>query len=478
MKKIIVIMLAVVMILVFASCEKTGKDEGTTCESTSSKDTILTETDLSSGEESFDDSSTELEDDDHDTLELKKDSIPNTADWKTAGLESAGLSSLTIEVPTEICADGAYILTLDGYAMYFAFETPKTVWLEPVPYADMTPVKAKFGTEIYAYDVDGEGGNEMIVKADTGGNGGYGSFDIIIYKIKDNGVEQLIHTNRMNMPDNGFSAKLMAPFRLEMKNKHTGYSETFDIKGVFAPKWIFDKYGNPGDSYIKDINYDCIYEMLFEDVDLDGVYELLCRQYTYCGWTANDVGIANTIFKYDKDSGTFKVIDAFFEPSKVSTVEKSPYFEVINDGWNYDVYIYDIDGEVFFCDRMEKVPQVSLISDSIVELCVQAGTGLSTNWAMFFDVENGTVSETFQYVLGAEDNYVIFGDYDSETDQRYIVVQNIFDTFLYYEKIHLENASPVAADFAAIDPIGDGKWEITYLVGEEYNQEKLTITLP
>ena len=81
MKKIIVIMLAVVMILVFASCEKTGKDEGTTCESTSSKDTILTETDLSSGEESFDDSSTELEDDDHDTLELKKDSIPNTADW-------------------------------------------------------------------------------------------------------------------------------------------------------------------------------------------------------------------------------------------------------------------------------------------------------------------------------------------------------------------------------------------------------------
>lgn len=112
MKKIIVIMLAVVMILVFASCEKTGKDEGTTCESTSSKDTTLTETDLSSGEKSFDATVIEVESD-HIFVRPSLDSVVQLYGERIyIGMDqvtAAGGSGIEVGCKVRIVFDGAVV---------------------------------------------------------------------------------------------------------------------------------------------------------------------------------------------------------------------------------------------------------------------------------------------------------------------------------------------------------------------------------
>lgn len=427
-------------------------------------------------EEISDDTTGSVTDEVHEPLELMKSCIPNEPDWKTAGLESAGLSGVEIGEPHSASFGKLYVLKYYSISKVFcdiflAVETEDLVYLSEISSFGV-------GCDTYTYDIDGESGDEIILKVDTGGNGGYGSYDIIVYKLPDDGIKQLYITGRADGYDDGFSARLEAPFKLEIGNEHTGYSKTFDIKGMFEPERIFDEYGIPGEVYSEDIYFDCIHDVKFEDVDNDGAFELICRQYSYCSWTANGIGLAYTTLKYDKSNGEFKVIDASFEPEEIFVIEKNGYYEVTRCGWYFSVYIYDKDGKVLYCDRFEKEPEISLVSDSTVKLCVQTGTGLSTNWAMFFNCRNGDTSETFQYVLASEGDYVIYGDYDQKTEERSIVVQHIFVGSLYYKRYVLENASPVAADFAEINSLGGGKYEITYLVGEDYGQETFTVQLP
>ena len=78
---------------------------------------------------------------------------------------------------------------------------------------------------------------------------------------------------------------------------------------------------------------------------------------------------------------------------------------------NYDLtYAYeitDLAGNVLLSDPAAfREPTIMPISDSVLEVSTQTGTGLSTNWAIYCDVETGQVSEKYNYVLGAEDGYV------------------------------------------------------------------------
>ena len=108
---------------------------------------------------------------------------------------------------------------------------------------------------------------------------------------------------------------------------------------------------------------------------------------------------------------------------------------------------------------------------------VQTGTGQSTNWAVYCDVENSKVSETFQYVLMAQGNYVIYANY--ENDEHSVIVQNIFDKSQYYKKHILTNCSPVAGDIViGAKPNGEGIAVVTYLTGNDYKETELTIKFP
>ena len=138
----------------------------------------------------------------------------------------------------------------------------------------------------------------------------------------------------------------------------------------------------------------------------------------------------------------------------------------------------DIHGNTLF-ERQDigREPKINPVSDGVYELITQAGTGLSTNWAVYCDVENSKVSATFEYVLLAHDDYVIYAN--RENDEHSIIVQDIFDKSKYCEKYVLTDCSPVAADFTTGAKLnGEGVAIVTYLTGDDYTETEITINFP
>lgn len=174
---------------------------------------------------------------------------------------------------------------------------------------------------------------------------------------------------------------------------------------------------------------------------------------------------------------SFSACDALNTTSETedSSPRTSFYSISTNEDLTYSYQIVDKNGNVLFSDNhSQREPHIEQISDDVYSVTIQAGTGLSTNWAVYCDVKNSRVSETFQYVLGAQGDCVIWANY--KDDKHFVTVQNIFDKSVYYKTYELENVSPVAADFA----IGckfdsDNDATITYLTGEDYTKTKMTV---
>ena len=149
-----------------------------------------------------------------------------------------------------------------------------------------------------------------------------------------------------------------------------------------------------------------------------------------------------------------------------------------NDDLTYTYKVVDKNGNVLFSkDNATREPDVEQVNTYILGLKVQTGTGQSTNWAVYCDVENSKVSETFQYVLMAQGNYVLYANY--ENGEHSIIVQDIFDKSQYYKKHILANCSPVAGDIViGAKPNGEEIAIVTYLTGENYTETELTIEFP
>lgn len=143
----------------------------------------------------------------------------------------------------------------------------------------------------------------------------------------------------------------------------------------------------------------------------------------------------------------------------------------------YSYEIIDYKGTVLdYEDNLTREPKQQKVSEDVVGICIQAGTGLSTNYATYYDLENSKISETFYHVLTAKDGYVVCADY--RDGEYYIVVQDIFDKEHYYQEYKLENVSPVAADFVVDAYFNtDGNVNITYLSGEDYTKTNYTIEI-
>lgn len=133
--------------------------------------------------------------------------------------------------------------------------------------------------------------------------------------------------------------------------------------------------------------------------------------------------------------------------------------------------------ELYKEEFVAKAPQTTQPSPSVFGLVTQTGTGLSTNWAVYCDVENGKVSNKFHYVLGANDKYVVYAL--DRAEGHFIIVQDIFNMGVYYTKTKLRLVSSVASDFAIACRFDEaGNAIVTYLSGDEYTETEITITIP
>ena len=161
--------------------------------------------------------------------------------------------------------------------------------------------------------------------------------------------------------------------------------------------------------------------------------------------------------------------------------DKNPtdlYAVTQNEDNTHSYSFSDLNGNILFeCKNVVREPKINQLSSDVYELITRTGTGLSTNWAVYCDVENSTTSEIFHYVLAAKENYVICADY--KDGEHFIIVQNIFDKSAYYKTYEIENVSPVKADFVVNCKISnEGNATATYVAGDDYTEKEMTINIP
>ena len=167
------------------------------------------------------------------------------------------------------------------------------------------------------------------------------------------------------------------------------------------------------------------------------------------------------------------------DTASTANTNNTPYTISTNEDLTYSYKIIANNGTVLFSDDCSpREPKISQISDNIFSVTIQAGTGRSTNWAVFCDIANAKTSETFQYVLGAQDNYVFYVEF--KDDHHLLVVQDIFDSSIYYKTYTLQDCSSFADPMCELTFNSKGQATITYLTGTEtaISQTSATIYFP
>lgn len=161
---------------------------------------------------------------------------------------------------------------------------------------------------IFLGDVDGDKVEEILIHSNTGGNGGYGLWQTWVLKIEDGEIHILFEN--FDEFDTGFKSRFLEDYRLEITNYITGYNLVFDVKD--SHKNAYKSAKEPPTSYILNLDPFCFFEP--EDVDHDGISEVVCRQYTSHIGHLDNTGTAHSVLKFNIQTQKFEVIDAWYEP--------------------------------------------------------------------------------------------------------------------------------------------------------------------
>ncbi len=185
-------------------------------------------------------------------------------------------------------------------------------------------------------------------------------------------------------------------------------------------------------------------------------------------------------------SGLSSSLEQYFSPEEAvlveisteTTVEGFPNIKIIRAAFTCTYTVYDQNGNILYRkENATREPEFWEVAPGIYGLVTQTGTGKSTNWAIFCDVEKGLVSDVFYYVLASKDNYVVYANV--EESKHSIVVQNIFHKSAYCKTYELETVSPVAADFTTGCKFdSNGNITVTYLTGEDHTETEMVIPIP
>jgi len=151
-------------------------------------------------------------------------------------------------------------------------------------------------------------------------------------------------------------------------------------------------------------------------------------------------------------------------------------YEITDNGnFTYDYVIKDRHDNILISDKdVSRKPKVNVINEDLLSISVQTGTGISTRWTIYCDVNSGNVSDTYYSVLGEYEENVVFANYDN--GRHSVIIQDIFNKCDYLKEVVLEDVSET------VDPIidyvkFDDKIKIVYLKGDNFLETELIIEM-
>ena len=157
-------------------------------------------------------------------------------------------------------------------------------------------------------------------------------------------------------------------------------------------------------------------------------------------------------------------------------IEGNEVYALFEDKGVYAVQLYGADGElVWACGPVNHEPLVSEEEPGLWSVSVQAGTGLSTRWTLYYAPGTGTLSPRCYGVLDRQGDRLIHL-YSS----KQLEVRGLFDTEEGVVLRHFsEPLSNAVEPFVSAHFTEDGKDVVViYLAGEDYHEVTETLPLP
>lgn len=255
----------------------------------------------------------------------------NTKDWLTVNLPEIGLKNVTIGSVVNgnvVKRDTASITSLPVYILcdykryndgvlhdsYLAVVTDSKILLKDLTVGN--DGGSSYNDTLYVCDVDSDGIDEIVLQQTVGMSGGAGQFWSRVFKVVEDGICEIFNStivdatnNDWSVFDTGFTGEFLSGKRLKICNAITGYNKILDISNRYNEEF-FDENGKAKQSI--GIWCDSFFEFYPEDVDGDGVFEIICMQYVSLASHADYIGDAKSILKFNSNKQTFEVIEAEF----------------------------------------------------------------------------------------------------------------------------------------------------------------------
>lgn len=76
-------------------------------------------------------------------------------------------------------------------------------------------------------------------------------------------------------------------------------------------------------------------------------------------------------------------------------IAENTYYKVMFENANYYYEIYNRSGAVVDSRHLSHEPHICEVSNNLIKISAQTGTGGSTQWSYYYDVENDSCSKTF-----------------------------------------------------------------------------------
>lgn len=190
-----------------------------------------------------------------------------------------------------------------GYSLVIEVDTGSAVLKKEL---DSNVIPLSHEHILFLGDVDGDEIKEILIHHDTGGCGGFGSYQTWVLKVENNEILTLFE-NYAEF-DTGFESRFLDSNQLEVKNRITGYNRLFELKESYKT-YISNSQEIPSGSF----SLDSFYGFEPKDVDDDGISEIHCKQYTHILDHADYTGTAHSVLKFNKETQAFEVVDAWYE---------------------------------------------------------------------------------------------------------------------------------------------------------------------
>lgn len=136
--------------------------------------------------------------------------------------------------------------------------------------------------------------------------------------------------------------------------------------------------------------------------------------------------------------------------------------------------LFDIGGNLIKseCTYMDE-PNISEHSNNIIKVSTQTGTGQSTRWSYYYDVNTNLFSRVFYHVLAEKENVIAY--FDGEQ----IILCDMFDAENFYKEIELNNVLSDSTDPIEEVFLSDNLDSVTvvYFTGNDFDRTTETFSI-